>query len=87
VVSVDTPIMNSSAGKLLLIIPPKPAVNDHEAGSSGATLMEHLYSLKCLLLGLQAQSDVAREVFPTRVTRGLYRILGKDSGGSFTSLF
>jgi hypothetical protein len=32
-------------------------------------LMAHLYSLKCHSLALQAQSDAAREVFPTRVTR------------------
>jgi hypothetical protein len=40
------------------------------------TLMELLYSLKYHSLGLQAQSDVAREVPPpTRVTWGLYQTL------------
>jgi hypothetical protein len=36
-----------------------------------------LYSLKCHSLGIQAQSDVVREVFPTRVTRGYYQTLGE----------
>jgi hypothetical protein len=31
------------------------------------------------LLGLQAQRDAAKEVFPTMVTRGYYRTLGEAS--------
>jgi hypothetical protein len=31
-------------------------------------------------LGLQTQSDASRDVFPTRVTRGYYRTLGKARG-------
>jgi hypothetical protein len=40
--------------------------------------MARLYSLKCHSLGLQAQSNAAREVFFTRVTRDLYRTLGEN---------
>jgi hypothetical protein len=39
-------------------------------------------------LGLQAQIDAAREVFPTRVTRGNYQTLGEAWGWFlFSSLF
>jgi hypothetical protein len=41
---------------------------------------QQLYSSKCHSLGLQAQSDVAREVLPTRVTRGNCRTLGESWG-------
>jgi hypothetical protein len=33
--------------------------------------------LQNVILGLQAQIDAAREVFPTRVTRGNYQTLGE----------
>jgi hypothetical protein len=39
---------------------------------------------KCVtLLGLQVQSVAAREIFPTRVTRGLYQTLGKQRRSFF----
>jgi hypothetical protein len=43
--------------------------------------------LKMPLIGLQAQSQVAREVFPTTMTRGNYQTLGKAVFGFFSSLF
>jgi hypothetical protein len=49
--------------------------------------MARLYYLKCHSLGLEAQSEAAREVFPAKVTRGLYKTLGEYWGGSFSSLF
>jgi hypothetical protein len=51
------------------------------------SLMSRLYFIKCHSLELQAQTDAAREVFPTRVTRGLYQTLGEDCGGFFSPLF
>jgi hypothetical protein len=42
------------------------------------TVMGRLYSLKCHSLGLQVQNNVAREVLPTKVSRGLYQTLGED---------
>jgi hypothetical protein len=48
--------------------------------SKKEVLKAEFYSLKCHLLGLQVHSDAAREVFPTRVTRGfitLYQTPGK----------
>jgi hypothetical protein len=48
--------------------------------------MAWIYSLKHHLLGIQGQSDAAREVFPIRVTRALYQTLKEDWGGSFSSL-
>jgi hypothetical protein len=42
--------------------------------------MEATLFFKCHSLGLQAQSDAAREVFPTRVTRGYYETLREAWG-------
>jgi hypothetical protein len=39
------------------------------------------------LLGLQAQSDAAIEVFPTRVTRGFISNSQVRKGDSFSTLF
>jgi hypothetical protein len=41
---------------------------------------------KCHSLGRQAQSDAAREVFPTRVTQGFISN-SQEKGGSFSTLF
>jgi hypothetical protein len=38
-------------------------------------LLARLSSLKCHSLRIQARSDAAREVFPTKVTQSLYRTL------------
>jgi hypothetical protein len=38
-------------------------------------------------LGLQAQSDAAREAFPTRVTRGFISNTQERKYGSFSGLF